>query len=144
MLQLPAATAGRGAAAATVSRNATNTASAVARTNRPPLVASLASRGTVDSTRPPSAGSVAMAWQGIETSSASGAPDTSGAVMSVTMPSGPGAWGQAMVAVVCLTGSSGITRTQQHPRDACDDGDEPGDGGHPGPLGFVAWHEGRW
>ena len=60
-LQLPAATAGRGAAAATVSRNATNTTSAVARTKRAPLVDSLASRGTVDSTRPPSAGSVAMA-----------------------------------------------------------------------------------
>ena len=106
-LQPPAATAARWATAATESRNATNTTSVVARTNRPPFVASLASRGTVESTRPPSAGSVAMAWQGIEMSRASGAPDTSGAVMSETMPSGPGAWGQRMVAVVCLTGSSG-------------------------------------
>ena len=32
---------------------------------------------------------------------------------------------------------------QQHPCDARDDGDEPGDGGQPGPLRFVAWHEGR-
>ena len=48
-----------------------------------------------------------MAWQGIETSRASGAPDTSGAVMSVISPSGPDACGHRMVAVVCLTGSSG-------------------------------------
>ena len=27
--------------------------------------------------------------------------------MSEIMPSGPGAWGQAIVAVVCLTGSNG-------------------------------------
>ena len=90
-LQPPAATAARWATAATESRNATNTTSVVARTNRPPFVTSLASRGTVDRTRPPSAGSVAMARQGIEMSRASGAPDTSGAVMSETMPSGPGA-----------------------------------------------------
>ncbi len=108
-LHLPAATAGRGAAAATESRNATNTASVVARTNSAPLVASLASFGTVDSTRPPSAGSVLTAWQGIEMSRACGAPDTSGAVMSETMPSAPGAWGQLMVAVVCLTGSRGTS-----------------------------------
>ena len=72
-------------------------------------VKSLASRGTVDSTRPPSAGSVAIAWQGIVMSSACGAPDTSGAVMSEIIPFGPGACGQAMVAVDCLTGSSGTS-----------------------------------
>ena len=89
-LQPPADTAARWATAATESRNATNTTSRDARTNRPPFVASL-SRGTVDNTKPPSAGSVAMAWHGIVMSRASGAPDTSGAVMSETMPSGPGA-----------------------------------------------------
>ena len=114
-LQPPATTAVRGAAAATESRNATNTASAVARTNRAPLVMSVASLGTVDSTTPPSAGSVAMAWQGMEMSSACGAPDTSGAVMSVTMPFGPGACGHAMVAVVCLTGSSGTSAQSTTP-----------------------------
>ena len=56
-----------------------------------------------------------MVWQGIETSSASGAPDTSGAVMSVIMPSGPGACGHAMVAVVCLTGSSGTSAHSSTP-----------------------------
>ena len=115
VLQLPAATAARGAAAATESRNATNTVSAVARTNRAPLVASVASLGTVDSTRPPSAGSVAMARQGMEMSRACGAPDTSGAVMSETMPFGPGACGHAMVAVVCLTGSSGTSAHSRIP-----------------------------
>ena len=50
---------------------------------------------------------MATVRQGIEASSARGAPDTSGAVMSLIIPSGPGACGQAMVAVVCLTGSSG-------------------------------------
>ena len=57
------------------------------------------------------------------------------------MPSAPGAWGQAMVAVVCLTGRSGTSGAQQHPGDARDDGDESRDGGKP--VGFVAWHEGR-
>ncbi len=64
--------------------------------------------------RPP-AGSVAMAWQGMEMSSACGAPDTSGAVMSETMPFGPGACGHAMVAVVCLTGSSGTSAQSRTP-----------------------------
>ena len=82
--------------------------------------------GMVENTRPPSAGSVAMAWQGIETSRASGAPDTSGAVMSVTMPSGPGACGQVMVAVVCLTGSSGTSAHSSDTGDARDDGDRAG------------------
>ena len=84
-----------------------------------------------------------MAWQGIVMSSACGAPDTSGAVMSEIIPFGPGACGQAMVAVVCLTGSSGTSAHSSYPRDACDDGDQPGDGGHARPLRFVAWHEGR-
>ena len=65
--------------------------------------------GLVENTRPPAAGSVAIVRQGIETSSARGAPDTSGAVMSLISPSEPGACGQAMVAVVCLTGSSGTS-----------------------------------
>ena len=33
--------------------------------------------------------------------------------------------------------------TQQHPGDARDYGDEPGDGVNPRPLRLVAWHEGR-
>jgi hypothetical protein len=108
-LQLPAATAGRGAAAATESRNATNTVSVLARTNSAPLVDSVACRGTVDSTTPPSAGSVATARQGMEMSRAWGAPDTSGAVMSETRPSVPADCGQLMVAVVCLTGNNGTS-----------------------------------
>ncbi len=111
VLHAPAATAGRGATAATESRNATTTTSAFARTNRPFLLASMPPGGTVEKTSPPAAGRVAIAWHGMDTSSASGAPDTSGAVMSLTRPSGPGACGQATVAVVCLTGSSG-TRAQ--------------------------------
>src|SRR4051794_14036748 len=99
-LQAPESTAWRGATAATESRNATITLSAVARTNRPLRPASMPPSGFVERTTPPAAGSVATAWQGIVTSSASGAPDTSGAVTSVTNPSLPGACGQLIVAVV--------------------------------------------
>src|SRR6185312_6983610 len=94
----PAATAGRGATAATVSRNATTTASALARTNSPLRLASIPAGGTVENTRPPAAGRVAIAWQGIETSRASGAPATSGAVTWLIGPAA--ACGQVMVAVV--------------------------------------------
>ena len=83
-LQVPAATAERGAAAATESRNATTTVSLLARTNKPFLPVSKPLTGSVDTTRPPSAGSVAIAAHGMEMSSARGAPDTSAAVMSVT------------------------------------------------------------
>ncbi len=100
VLQAPAATAGRGATAATESRNATTTTSVLARTKRPLRLASMPPGGTVENTRPPAAGRVAIARHGIETSSACGAPDTSGAVIALTIPSGPGACGQTMVAVV--------------------------------------------
>ena len=63
----------------------------------------------VENTRPPAAGSVDTAWHGIVTSMARGAPDTSGAVTSLTNPSEPMPCGQAMVAVVCLTGSNGTS-----------------------------------
>ena len=79
-LQFPVATACRGATAATL-----------ARTNSPLRLASIPPEGMVEKTRPPAAGRVAMAWQGMDTSSACGAPDTSGAVTSVTSPSGPSA-----------------------------------------------------
>ena len=108
-LQPPALMAGRGATAATVSRNATTTVSALARTNRPLRLASIPAGGMVENTRPPGAGSVAIAVHGMDTSSASGAPETSGAVMSLTRPSARGACGQRMVAVVCLTGSNGTS-----------------------------------
>ena len=107
VLHAPDSTAGRGATAATESRTATTTTSSVARTNMPLRLASIPLVGTVDTTKPPFSGRVAMAWQGIEKSRASGAPDTSGAVISVISPSGPDACGHRMVAVVCLTGSSG-------------------------------------
>ncbi len=108
-LQAPPATAVLGATAATESRNATTTASALARTNNPYLLASVPAAGIVENTRPPERGSVATAVQGIVTSSASGAPDTSGAVTSDTFPSVPGPCGHRIVAVVCLTGSSGTS-----------------------------------
>ena len=104
----PAATAARDATAATLSRKATVTESAVARTNRPLRDASIPSGGLVAKTNPPAAGRVAIAEQGIETSSASGAPETSGAVMFPTGAPGPALWGHRMVAVVCRTGSSGV------------------------------------
>ncbi len=53
-------------------------------TNSPLRLASMPAGGMVENTRPPAAGSVATARQGIETSRACGAPDTSGAVMSLT------------------------------------------------------------
>ena len=79
------------ATAATVSRKATTTSVALARTNRPLRLASIPSGGIVENTRPPAAGRVAMAEHGMETSSASGAPDTSGAVRSETFPLATGA-----------------------------------------------------
>ncbi|SHU35499.1 Uncharacterised protein [Mycobacteroides abscessus subsp. abscessus] len=103
------------ATAATVSRNATTTSVALARTNRPLRLASMPSGGIVEKTRPPSAGRVAMAAHGMETSSASGAPDTSGAVRSETFPLAFGACGHKMVAVVCLTGSSGVSAQSSRP-----------------------------
>jgi hypothetical protein len=114
-LQVPAVTAARGATAATESRNATTTTSEFARTNSPLLVASVASGGTVEKTRPPEAGIEAIALQGMETSSACGAPDTSGAVTSLIIPSGPGACGHRIVAVVCLTGSTGTSAHNSTP-----------------------------
>ena len=71
--------------------------------------------------RPPRA-ACATARQGIETSRARGAPDTSGAVTSVTESRRhPVPCGQAMVAVVCLTGSSGTKPHSSTPDDARDD-----------------------
>ena len=89
VLHAPEATAARGATAATLYRNATKTDSVVARMKRPLRAASIPSAGFVANTSPPAAGKVAIAEQGIETSSASGAPETSGAVMSPTVPPGP-------------------------------------------------------
>ncbi len=80
-LQAPAATAERCATAATESRNATTITSLLARTKSPPLPASTPPVGRVESTNPPSGGKVAIAEQGMEMSSARGAPDTSGAVI---------------------------------------------------------------
>src|SRR5262245_13807483 len=107
VLQAPDATAGLGATAATESRNTTTTTSALAVTKRPLRLASMPAGGFVAKTTPPAGGNVATIRQGIETSSACGSPDTSGAVMSVTRLSGPGACGQTNVAVVCLTGNRG-------------------------------------
>jgi hypothetical protein len=72
--------------------------------------------GRVDSTRPPSAGKVAIAAQGMEISSARGAPETSGEVIWVTLPSAVLAWGHRMVEVVCFTGSNGTTAHNNKPR----------------------------
>ena len=87
VLQLPAATAERGAAAATESRNATTTVSLLARTNSPFLPVSKPFDRQRRHHQAASAGSVAIAPHGMEMSSARGAPETSGAVMSVTCPS---------------------------------------------------------
>ena len=76
------------------------------------------------------------AWHGIVTSRARGAPDTSGAVTSLTNPSEPEPCGHAMVAVVCLTGSSGTSAHSSDPGDPREDGDQAGDA--------VGGHEGRW
>src|SRR5882757_10711714 len=81
VLQAPEATAGRGATAATESRKATTTLLALAVTNNPLRVAWMPAGGMVEKTRPPAAGRVAIVRQGIDTSRACGAPDTSGAVM---------------------------------------------------------------
>ena len=102
-------TAALGATAATESRKATTTVLALAVTNSPLRVASMPAGGMVEKTRPPAAGSAAIVRQGIETSMACGAPDTSGAVTSLISPPAPGACGHTMVAVVCLTGSSGTS-----------------------------------
>ncbi len=113
-LQAPAATAGRCATAATVSRKATTTTSLLARTNSPFLPASMPPGGSVETTRPPSAGRVATAGQGMEMSSARGAPDTRGAVIWLTCPSTVPC-GHSTVAVVWRTGSSGTARHSSRP-----------------------------
>src|SRR6202012_1357045 len=64
-LRGPAATAERGATAATESRNATTTVSLLARTNSPLLPVSKPLTGSVESTRPPSAGEGAVAAHGV-------------------------------------------------------------------------------
>jgi len=113
-LQAPPATAGRGAAAATVSRNATTTRSLSARTNSPFLPASIPPAGRVETTRPPPAGRVAIAAHGMEMSNARGAPDTRGAVIWVTCPSLVPC-GHSTVAVVCFTGSNGTSAHNSRP-----------------------------
>ena len=100
-LQAPAATAERGATAATESRKATTTVFLLARTNSPAFPVSKPLAGSVETTRPPSAGRVAIALHGMEISRARGAPDTSGAVMSETWPSALRPCGHRIVAVVC-------------------------------------------
>ena len=69
----------------------------------------------MEKTTPPAGGQRGDRRHGIETSRARGAPDTSGAVMSLISPSGPEACGQRMVAVVCLTGSSGTNPHSSSP-----------------------------
>ena len=76
---------------------------------QPVLAGVVPAAGMVENTRPPELGRVATAVHGIVTSSASGAPDTSGAVTSETLPSAPGPCGHRIVAVVCFTGSSGTS-----------------------------------
>jgi hypothetical protein len=115
VLHAPDATAARGAAAATESRNATTTESVFARTNRPLRVASMPSAGLVDKTTPPFGGRVAITEHGIDTSSAAGAPDTSGAVMSPTFPPAATPWGHTMVAVLWVTGSNGVSAHSTSP-----------------------------
>ena len=110
-LHFPLAMAGRGATAATVSRKATNTESAVARTNRPLREASMPLAGLVENTTPPAGGRVAIAEQGMDTSRACGAPDTRGAVTSPTVPP----CGHRMAAVVCFTGMSGVSAHSSTP-----------------------------
>ena len=114
-LQAPAATAERCATAATVSRKATTITVLSARTNNPFLPASTPPDGRVETTRPPSAGRVAIAEHGMEMSSARGAPDTSGAVIWVTCPSAL-PWGHSTVAVVCFTGAKGTIAHSSRPR----------------------------
>src|ERR1700704_6551927 len=75
-----------GATAATESRKATTTVLALAVTNSPLRVAWMPAGGMVEKTRPPTAGRVEIALQGIETSSACGAPDTSGGGTSLISP----------------------------------------------------------
>ncbi len=117
LLQAPAATAERCATAATVSRNATTITSLSARTKSPFLPVSTPPLGRVETTNPPAAGKVAIAEQGMEMSSARGAPDTSGAVIWVTCPAGPSEvpCGHRTVAVVCFTGSNGTTTHSSRP-----------------------------
>src|ERR1700720_4740659 len=90
------ATAARGATAATESRKATTTASALAVTNSPLRVAWMPAGGMVEKTRPPAAGRVEIVLQGIETSRACGAPETSGAVTSLISPLAAGPCGHTM------------------------------------------------
>ncbi len=113
-LQAPAATAERCATAATVSRNATTITSLSARTNSPFLPVSTPPVGRVETTKPPLAGKVAIAAQGMEMSSARGAPDTRGAVIWVTCPSAVPC-GHSTVAVVCFTGSNGTIAHSNRP-----------------------------
>jgi hypothetical protein len=113
-LQAPAATAERGATVATVSRKATTTTSLSARTNSPFLPGSTPPVGSVETTKPPLAGRVAIAGQGMEMSNARGAPDTSGAVTWVTCPSTLPC-GHRTVAVVWRTGSNGTATHSSRP-----------------------------
>ena len=112
-VQPPAAMAARWATAATMSRKATTTVVLSARTNSPALPLSLPA-GSVEKTRPPSGGRVAIAAHGMETSRERGAPDTRGAVIWVTCPS-VAPCGHAMVAVVCFTGASGASTHSSTP-----------------------------
>src|SRR5258705_11262149 len=98
-----------GATAATESRKATTTVLALAVTNSPLRVGWMPAGGMVEKTKPPAAGRVAIALHGIETSSACGAPDTSGAVTSLISPLAAGPCGHTMVAVGCFTRRTGTT-----------------------------------
>ena len=79
---------------------------------------------------------MATVRQGIEASSARGAPDTSGAVMSLIIPSGPGRLRPGDGGGGLLDRQQRHQPAQHNARDARDDGDQPGDA--------VGRHEARW
>lgn len=119
-------TAARGATAVTVSRKATK------RCRR--WHGRTGVTGGVDTTgrdggehpRPPEAEEVATAWHGMETSSASGHRETSGAVGSPTNPSAVGGLGPGDGGSGLLDRKKRGQGTQQQADDARDDGDESG------------------
>ena len=83
-------------------------------------LASVPAGGMVENTRPPELGSVATARHGIVTSSARGAPDTSGAVTSETIPSVP-------APLRPQDRGGGLLHRQQRNQSAQHDARQPGD-----------------
>ena len=126
---VPAATAGRGATAATESRNATNTASAVGPDEQP------ASAGVAGLLRDRGQHEAALGGQCGD--GLAGDRDVEG--LRSTRHQRRGDVGDHAVGARrlgpqdgrggLLDGQQGYQRAQHNPRDARDDGDEPGDGG---------------